>query len=109
MYQREHIHALNQPAQVVARNKTKGIKMVPSGEYFDGESGTGNTPGCAAFVVAAALLVFVVMLADRVKEQKSQIQRMPRQEIRNDVDTVKMRNLMNTHQIQIFQDTTKSK
>jgi len=108
MYQLAHIHALNQLAQVVAKDK-QGDKMVPSGEYFDSESGTGRTPGCTAFVVATALMVFVILLADRVKEQKSQIKRMPRQEMRDDVDTAKMRNLMNTHQIQIFQDTTKSK
>ena len=80
--------------------------MVPSGEYFDGEGGTGKTSGCAAFVITTALVVLTVLLSGRIKEQKSQTRQMYRQEMRDDVDTVKVRNLMNTHQIQIFQDTT---
>jgi len=62
--------------------------MVPSGEYFDGEGGTGNTPGCAAFVCAVALVVMVMMLINKVNEQKNQIRHIPRQEIRGSDDTV---------------------
>lgn len=62
--------------------------MVPSGEYFDGEGGTGNTPGCAVFVCLCALVVFTTMLFNKVNERKNQIRQMYRQEIRATDDTV---------------------
>lgn len=62
--------------------------MVPSGEYFDGEGGTGNTPGCAAFVCLTALVIFTTMLFNKVNERKGQIRQMYHQEIRSADDTV---------------------
>jgi len=62
--------------------------MVPSGEYFDGEGGTGTTPGCAAFVCLTALVIFTTMLFNKVNERKFQIRQMHRQEIRSADDTV---------------------
>ena len=60
--------------------------MVPSGDYFDGEEGTGFKPGCAIILCAAALLIFGKLLVAKLDKYKD-TKMVPRRELHIQRDT----------------------
>jgi len=59
--------------------------MVPSGEYFDGEQGTGCRDGCMLVLCGAVLVILMATLTHKLKDSSKVIQN-PKTEIKNDID-----------------------
>ena len=59
--------------------------MVPSGEYFDCEEGSGDNTGCLIVICATALIVLGTMLVQKVKQSPTPYQK-PKIEIKDDGD-----------------------